>query len=566
MRSSSPNKKESPESGPSDIKLWQLLSEAKTTAEFAETWLALQCRHIPEVGRGVVVLGDPESGDYAPVAYWPEKRKVGSSITSVAEMAMEKKRGVVRGSNKNGKKGESPSVHLGYPFLIGDQLYGVIAITMKSADDDSTLQAMRQLQWGSSWVEVWFRRQFGRKSFAHHGRLSTVLELVASGLENERFHKAAHAVITDMAVHLDCERVSLGFIKRNNTRVVALSHSAKFNKKSNLIRDIGLVMDEAVDQQSTVVYPLIDESSPLINRVHEGLAKAHGDGGVCTVPLHSGGKVFGALTFERKRGLGFDRKEIELCETISQMVGPILQYKRREDRSIATKFFQGTWKMVCGVLGPRHMAWKLALILIGLAAYYFSYATGDYRISANTKLEGAIQRVVVAPMDGYVVRSKARPGDLVRKGQLLFLLEDKDLVVERQKWLSQINQYQGQYRDALANFNRSEIRVLKAQLGQAQAKLELIQKQLDRTRVYSPFDGVVVSGDLSQSLGAPVERGEILFELAPLDQYRVILEVDERDIAEVKAGQQGKLVLSGVVEETLPFVVKKVTPVSEVRE
>ena len=42
---------------------------------------------------------------------------------------------------------------------------------------------------------------------------------------------------------------------------------------------------------------------------------------------------------------------------------------------------------------------------------------------------------------------------------------------------------------------------------------------------------VVVSGDLTQSLGAPLERGQVMLELAPLDAYRVTLQVDERDIA-----------------------------------
>ena len=32
----------------------------------------------------------------------------------------------------------------------------------------------------------------------------------------------------------------------------------------------------------------------------------------------------------------------------------------------------------------------------------------------------------------------------------------------------------------------------------------------------APIPGVIVSGDLSQAIGAPVERGQVLFELAPL--------------------------------------------------
>ena len=55
-----------------------------------------------------------------------------------------------------------------------------------------------------------------------------------------------------------------------------------------------------------------------------------------------------------------------------------------------------------------------------------------------------------------------------------------------------------------------------------------------------------MSGDLSQRIGAPVERGELLFEIAPLDDYRVVLQVDERDIADVSEGQKGEVVFASL--------------------
>jgi hypothetical protein len=76
----------------------------------------------------------------------------------------------------------------------------------------------------------------------------------------------------------------------------------------------------------------------------------------------------------------------------------------------------------------------------------------------------------------------------------------------------------------------------------------------------------VVKGDLSQSLGAPVERGNVLFELAPLDAYRVIMKVDERDITAVALGQGGSLALSSMPHDPLPLEVEKITPVSVVEE
>jgi multidrug efflux pump subunit AcrA (membrane-fusion protein) len=106
------------------------------------------------------------------------------------------------------------------------------------------------------------------------------------------------------------------------------------------------------------------------------------------------------------------------------------------------------------------------------------------------------------------------------------------------------------------------VNVLSAKLAQAEAQLELFDDQLARTQLVAPFDGIVVKGDLSQSLGTPVKRGELLFELAPLEGYRVILEVDDRDIADVVVGERGRLALSALPGEDMAFAVERITPVS----
>ena len=77
---------------------------------------------------------------------------------------------------------------------------------------------------------------------------------------------------------------------------------------------------------------------------------------------------------------------------------------------------------------------------------------------------------------------------------------------------------------------------------------------------------MVVSGDLSQLLGTPVEQGKVLFQIAPLSAYRVILEVDERDIAQIGVGQAGELALSGIPDQGLRFTVKQITPVSTAQD
>ena len=71
---------------------------------------------------------------------------------------------------------------------------------------------------------------------------------------------------------------------------------------------------------------------------------------------------------------------------------------------------------------------------------------------------------------------------------------------------------------------------------------------------------------MSQSIGAPVRRGDVLFELAPLDNYRVDLEINETQVADVRPGQEGKLVLASLPDEKLRFTVERVTPVADAKD
>jgi hypothetical protein len=50
----------------------------------------------------------------------------------------------------------------------------------------------------------------------------------------------------------------------------------------------------------------------------------------------------------------------------------------------------------------------------------------------------------------------------------------------------------------------------------------------------------------------------VLFKLAPLNEYRVILKVDERDVLQIREKQQGDLVLAGASGQAMRFEVQNV--------
>jgi RND family efflux transporter MFP subunit len=522
---------------------------------------------IPEVGSGVVVAGQPGKGPFAPVAFWPEGRRNAQDLAEVAERALAERHGlVVRRDTRESPDGPvRPRYAVAYPIQSDDKVYGVVALDIAPRPDAELQAVLRQLQWGSAWLELLVNRQETAAANGPRERLQAVLDLQASALGQERFYGAATAFVTALATRLQCDRASVGFVRRGHVRVRAVSHSAQFGRRTNLIRAIGAAMDEAADQQGTVVYPESADGPPLIARAHEELGRQHGEA-VCSVVLTEGTRVVGVLTLERPADRPFDLRTVELCEAVGAVVGPILELRRRDDRWLLTKAIDAGRRLLGRLIGPRHIGFKLATVGAIAAAVFLAQAQGEYRVSARTVMEAAVKRAAVAPFNGYLKGAPVRAGDVVRKGQVLATLDDRELVLERLKWQSQEEQYAQQRAQALAGRNAAQIAIASAQMAQARAQMALLDEQLARTRVLAEFDGVVVTGDLSDSLGSPVERGKVLFEVAPLDAYRVVLQVDERDIADVRVDQRGQILLSAAPHTPIPFTVENITPVSTARE
>ncbi len=277
------------------------------------------------------------------------------------------------------------------------------------------------------------------------------------------------------------------------------------------------------------------------------MARGHGIGALTCE--WSGANAVGATARSRVRDAAL------LCGPILELMGraeaPPLERARAWLAGWIERHFGADRSLAKGVAVAAAV---LVLVLI--------VAPASYRISARASLEGRVQRALVAAVTGYIAEANARAGDLVLAGDVLARLDDRDLRLEHSKWASQRTQLEKEYREALAGQDRTQVSILSAQIEQASAQLGLAAEQLGRTSVIAPFDGVVLEGDLDGLLGSPVEQGTVLFEVAPLDGYRIIVEVDERDIADVAVGQRGRLALSALPGQPLPLVVERITPIA----
>ena len=551
--------------------LWSRFAEATDLSAFCQSWLAIQCRQIEDVCAAVILLKRDEHAAYAPIAVWPDVRQDMQHLTDTAERSIREKAGVV-------VPNDAARFEIAYPVEVGRSIFGVVVLELEKRGDAELQSALRALHWGIAWlIDRLHRGQLDQAQVIQQ-RMMTVLDLAATSVEHNKFKAAATSFVTELATSMQCDRVSIGFVNKHKSEVVAISHSAHFKAQSNLVRAIEAAMDEAIDQEGAIIYPAFtDDQSAKVLLSNERLHQKTEGHAIASIPFGHDGQWIGAITLERKMAQEpatgddfapgqFSRTEIELAQAAIALAGPMLRIAKLEDRWIGKKLYASLVDTLSRFLGAGHVLWKAWGILALVVVMFLSLANGDYRVRADAVAEGGVQRAVVAPFNGFIEKAPARAGDLVHQGDLMAVLDDQDLQLERAKWESQRDQYLKELRQTKAGREKARIGILSAQIDQANAQLALVNDQLQRTELRAPQDGVIVSGDLSKKLGAPLDKGEVLFEIAPLDDYRIVMKIDDRDIADLETGQSGVLVLSALPEEEFPITVTLVTPVAQTEE
>lgn len=520
-----------------------------------QRWLQGHCEGSAEVAGGVV-LGTTPAGELDMVAEWPESGTLGVGLATVAKEAARRVKSLTLVPAVVQKDASHARV-VALPLRVNEKIVGAAALAVRSSDAAVAKTLLDDLERVAPSIAQDLAQPVAEASSATD-ELRVRLQDIVVGAQT--LPQAALNLVNHLAQAHQFDRVSVGLIDRDRLEVMAMSRGKSLDERQELVRGMADAMQEAADQKATAQYPVGLQDVPRIVQAHTRLAARSGTA-LCTVPLISGGRATGALCFERKGNTPLAAGDRVLCETVAQVVAPLLALKRQAESSVWVRLREGMRKAWLGRgVGTRRL--MLAGALLALAALFFLPFT--FRVGAPARVEGAVQRVLAAPMDGFLRQTRVRPGDAVKTGDVLVELADQELALEKRKWESELARHQNNFSFAMGRSDRAQFAINYARAAEAKAQLDLVESQLARAQVVAPIDGLVIQGDLTQVIGAPVKRGDTLLTLAPKDQYRIIVEVDERDIAHVRIGQRGRLALAAMPGETIHFSVQRITPVANV--
>ncbi len=508
--------------------------------------------------RGALYFAPAPEQLTAPATLWPGEGERQPQLQAAALQALQQKRGIIHTRQAYGPGHQRTADLIACPLQHKGRAVAVVAVMISTRSEPQQHAVLQLLQWGGLWLETLLEQQAAAQQ--EIGAFS--LELLPAMLSDAPTQTAVMALVNRLAEQLGCERVSLGFRQGLAIRLQALSHLASFDRRTQLVRRIEAAMEEAVDQGTALVYPGEEMQAAAINRAHRELSEQQGHGAICTLPLPGRSGFIGAITLERGGSEPFDAERVAWGQALVKLIGPALAMKRREESSLWSQGGASLRQWAAGLLGRARLKFKLALLAVIAALGLLAVLEGHYQVSAPASIEGGVRQLLVAPQAGFVTEAAVRAGDRVSPGQLIAALDDRHLQLERRKWQGERNKIEKAYQEALAERDRTELSIQRAQRDQVDAELQLVAAKIERAQLRAPFEGVVLSGDFSQSLGAPVEKGQVLFEVAPLQSYRVVLEVDEHDVAGLVSGKRGQLIMAALPQTTFGLRLEQVVPVA----
>lgn len=518
-----------------------------------QSWLALQRQLIPGLLHAYVNLEGTSVEQQAITVTHPADLARSKELVLAAKLTVASKSPVT--SVIKNKPDQASILRIAYPLSLGKSANGALVVEVIATMEKQNA-LIKVIGWGERWLV------FALENFYKKTPVTSYKQILEGALEQPSYDDSVAFMLALLPTKVGCTRIAIGHLQKNQIQIEAISDVSSLDTRSSRVTCIRDAMQEAHDIGQTVVWVNNHENTTGAPK-HSQLANVGNLEAVCTVPLNVRSTRGSVFCFEFVRPVDSAQKTIEGCDEAASILNPALELQYEHKRNWWRRQYSLLHHGLSSLIDPKSRSKNAVVACFCLLTCFFLLSQAEYQVKAEAVLEGAIQRAVVAPFDGFISKASYQASHTVSKGDILAQLDDRELKGQLRKLASEGAEYEKQHNHALASLDHVEAKIIEAKYQQLNAEQSMLAEQLERTRLRAPLDGVIISGDWSRKLGVPVNKGDLLFQVAPLDQYRVNLLVSDKDISQLEIGQTGKLVLTSLPKERLSFRVSSISTVSE---
>ncbi len=456
---------------------------------------------------------------------------------------------------------------LASPLMAEGRIEGVCLLLLPSRQVRDGDAALRQLALFNARFEAFLWRQQCLAEAEQKIRLREAIELLDASQQAATAGAMGAILCHELRRRFGCIRVSIGLVQHDPIKLVAVSGADEIDTRGPAAETLEAAMEECAAQDTEVIFPPpaefeADPAERRVTRAHGELSRVSGPSSILSLPLRVDGDLVGVILLERESSDPFPAAAVVLLRLIAETIGPALWTRRLADRGVLAVCRDRSLELGSAIVGPRHTAWKLVGLVAIIVLVLLAAVPIPSRVNGDATVLPSVSRTITPPFNGYLQEVFVKPGDRVTVGQALAQMRTEDLRYQLSETRATIASLATQRDDALAKRDTAQFRVLEAEIARYEATMSLLEDRLEKSTIRSPLEGVIAQGELEQYIDAPLEVTQALFQVVE-PGHRAIVQVGERDIARVEAGQEGRLMSKALPGREIPVRVVRVHPMAE---
>ncbi len=391
-------------------------------------------------------------------------------------------------------------------------------------------------------------------------------------LRDTTLSRGVEALADELKSRLGYQMVALGLCRRRKKtcRLEAVSDLAQFDRRSEVARCMETVFDEAVLSDSIETWFSADgssndgssdnESDSAGTTAQNRLCALTGTKSIVTGPLHDQtGNPLGAWIF---LGKGTSRERAESIDSIRAVAPHVGRCLGLLQRAQSGRMASSTRRWAGRSTGLR---WLLRILAVATVVGVMMMPM-PYKISCECLLQPVTRRYVAAPYEARLEDALVEPGDLVQVGDVLARMNGREIRWQLDEAKAERQQAQKTRTFSLATHDVAAAQIAAFEIEQLDLKIRMLNSRMDHLEIRAPIAGMITSGDLKRTEGAPLERGEVLFEIAPLGAMVVEVAVPADEISRARIGLHVEIRLDAHPKLALSGKLAKIHPRAEQRE
>ncbi len=440
--------------------------------------------------------------------------------------------------------------------LNGNHLVGRFGATSIAAAS----QQVTAMEFAAARLSEWFAVSQQELAVRNSLHVAALVELLGKLAAASSIDAAAKCLTNELQRYFGAAEVSLGLCQDRllKCRLAATSGVPDVDAFSDSCRLKEAVLQESIARSTASIWPAQDSANRHSLLSHQHFAENTRRSAVVSTPLRSAdGVVVGAIvaTFD-------DRPSAE------RAVGFLFAAERGIATSLAatTHGTQGYFgKLKSGIRRAfRTAKFKMLLACVGIAAAVM-FIPVDYRVTCDSELQPVSRRFIAAPFAAPLDECLVEPGDVVEVNQLLALLDGRELRWELAGIRADLAKATKEHNAHLSTQEFGEAAIARHEIDRLQNQAALLEQRTQNLEIRSPIAGVIVAGDLKDTEGVPLETGQSLFEVAPLDCMVIEVSIPEADVWHVQPDMSLRLRLDALPSETVDATILRIHPRAELR-